>query len=409
MIFLRQSTASQEIPLGRFVDSADGDTEKTALTIANTDIKIWKTGATTLANKNSGGATHIANGEYYCVLDATDTDTIGPLKVTIHVAGALYVQVFCTVLDEAVYDVLFGTTALATVSNITAGTITTATNVTTVNGLAAGVITAAAIATGAIDADALAADAGTEIGTAVWATATRSLTVLDEDSTTLDLDATIRAAVGLASASLDTQLDALPTAAENQSGMATAANLATVAGYLDTEIAAILADTNELQTDWVNGGRLDLILDARASQTSVDTVDGIVDDILVDTGTTLPATLATIAGYIDTEIASILAAVDTEVAAILADTGTDGVVLSSATLAAIADAILDRNMATGTDSGSTTVRTPRQALRALRNKVSVSAGTMTVTKEDDSTSSWTGAVTTDATADPITAIDPAGP
>lgn len=53
---------------------------------------------------------------------------------------------------------------------------------------------------------------------------------------------------------------------------ATAANLATVASYLDTEIADILADTNELQTDWANGGRLDLILDARASQTSVDDI-----------------------------------------------------------------------------------------------------------------------------------------
>jgi hypothetical protein len=39
-----------------------------------------------------------------------------------------------------------------------------------------GAITAAAIATGAIDADALAADAGTELGTAVWATAARTLT-----------------------------------------------------------------------------------------------------------------------------------------------------------------------------------------------------------------------------------------
>lgn len=39
-----------------------------------------------------------------------------------------------------------------------------------------GAITAGAIATGAIDADALAADAGTEIGTAVWATTTRVLT-----------------------------------------------------------------------------------------------------------------------------------------------------------------------------------------------------------------------------------------
>lgn len=65
--------------------------------------------------------------------------------------------------------------------------------------------------------------------------------------------------------------------------LASAANLATVAGYLDTEIAAILADTNELQTDWADGGRLDLILDARASQASVDTVDGVVDAILLDT------------------------------------------------------------------------------------------------------------------------------
>lgn len=133
MIFLRQSTASQEIPLGRFVDSTDGNTEETGLTIANTDIKIWKTGATTLASKNSGGATHIANGEYYCVLDATDTDTIGPLKVTCHVSGALYVQVFCTVLDEAVYDVMFGTTALATATNLTTA-ITMLTGIVPVNG-----------------------------------------------------------------------------------------------------------------------------------------------------------------------------------------------------------------------------------------------------------------------------------
>ena len=183
-------------------------------------------------------------------------------------------------------------------AEIADGAITAAT-------FAAGAIDAAAIATGAIDADALAADAGTEIGTAVWATTTRALTILDEDSTTLDLDATIRAAVGLASANLDTQLDALPTAAENadavwdedatghQTGgtfgqaigdpvadtntiygaVVTGAAGATVAADIiavKAETATILADTNELQTDWVDGGRLDLILDARASQTSVD-------------------------------------------------------------------------------------------------------------------------------------------
>lgn len=105
-IRLKQSTASQEIPLGHFVDSTDGDTAMTALTIANTDIKLWKTGATTLANKNSGGATHIAGGVYYTVLDATDTDTLGPLVVFVKVAGALAVRVECDVLAANVYDSL---------------------------------------------------------------------------------------------------------------------------------------------------------------------------------------------------------------------------------------------------------------------------------------------------------------
>jgi hypothetical protein len=116
MIYLRQSTASQEVPLGHFVDDTDGKTAETGLTIANTDIKVWKTGATTLADKNSGGATHIAGGVYYAVLDATDTNTIGPLAIFVAVSGALAVRLECCVLDEAVYDVWFGTTAPSTLA-----------------------------------------------------------------------------------------------------------------------------------------------------------------------------------------------------------------------------------------------------------------------------------------------------
>ncbi len=74
-----------------------------------------------------------------------------------------------------------------------------------------------------------------------------------------------------------------------------------------------------------------------------------------------------------------------------------------------ADALLDRDMSTGTDSGSPTVRTARQALRFLRNKWAVVAGTLTVRKEDDTTASWTAAVTGTAGADPVTSVDPAGP
>ena len=105
-IKLKQSTASQEVPLGYFLDSTDGNTEETGLTIANTDIKLWKMGATSLASKNSGGATHIASGVYYCTLDATDTDTLGALIIFVHVAGALPVRVECEVLPANVYDAL---------------------------------------------------------------------------------------------------------------------------------------------------------------------------------------------------------------------------------------------------------------------------------------------------------------
>ena len=63
-------------------------------------------------------------------------------------------------------------------------------------------------------------------------------------------------------------------------------------------------------------------------------------------------------------------------------------------------------MATGTDSGTNTIRTVRQALRVLRNRVSTTGGVLTVYKEDDTTASWTAATTTDAAADPVTQVNP---
>lgn len=104
MITLRQSTASQEVLLGPFVDSTDGVTAETALSIANTDIKVFKAGATTLASKNSGGATHISNGNYYATLDATDTDTLGSGTLIVQVSGALAVRHDFVVVPANVYD-----------------------------------------------------------------------------------------------------------------------------------------------------------------------------------------------------------------------------------------------------------------------------------------------------------------
>ncbi len=217
-MWLRQSTASQEILLGRFVDDADGNTEEIALTIANTDIKLWFEGGTTLSSKNSGGATHIANGLYYTVLDATDTATLGKLEVHVHVSGALAVKREYMVLPAMIYDsMVLGTDRLdtnvthvadtaqtardlgssvllssgtgtgqvklsagyiapnwgdvgnpSTSVNLSATTVGTAAAVTTVNGLAADVITAAAIAADAIGSSELATSAVDEIVDAVW-------------------------------------------------------------------------------------------------------------------------------------------------------------------------------------------------------------------------------------------------
>jgi hypothetical protein len=258
--WLKQSTAT-DVELGPFVDDTDGKTAETGLTISQADCQLIKNGGAAAQKNDATSASHLAGGHYKVPLNTTDTNTLGRLRLYVNESGALPVWRDFMVLPANIYDSLVGgsdyidvsmvqvsgsavstTTAQIGVNvvqisadsdggrttrraffdgtgyagtNNVIPTVTTATNVTTVNGLAAGVITAAAIATNAIDADALAADAVTEI----------------------------------------------------QSGLATAAALTTIDDFLDTEIAAILADTNELQTDWVNGGRLDLLIDAIKAKT----------------------------------------------------------------------------------------------------------------------------------------------
>lgn len=119
------------------------------------------------------------------------------------------------------------------------------------------------------------------------------------------------------------------------------------------------------------------------------------------TGVANAALLATIAGYIDTEVASIVS----ELAKVPKSDG--AVSLNATVLAAVADALLNRDMAAGADTGSASVRTARQALRVLRNKWSISGTTLTVTKEDDTTDSWTSELTAASGVNPVTGSDPA--
>lgn len=72
------------------------------------------------------------------------------------------------------------------------------------------------------------------------------------------------------------------------------------------------------------------------------------------------------------------------------------------TAAQIADTMLGRNLAGGSDGG----RTVRDALRASRNKSAISGSTLTIYQEDDATPAWTAAVST-AERDALQSIDPA--
>lgn len=107
---LKQSTAV-DIIAGPFVDSLDGDSEETALTIARADVILSKNAGVQAQKTETTSATHRADGFYLVPLDATDTNTVGRLTLWIHVAGALAVRHDFQVVEELVYDAYFASAA----------------------------------------------------------------------------------------------------------------------------------------------------------------------------------------------------------------------------------------------------------------------------------------------------------
>ncbi len=240
-------------------------------------------------------------------------------------------------------------TGLATPTNITAGTITTVTNLTNLPAAAAleATLTAMKGATFSGATDSL--EAIRDRGDAAWIAA---------DVSDLPTNSELATALASADDAMLTAIADVPTVAEFEArtlvaaSYATAANLATLSGYVDTEVAAILADTNELQTDLTNGGRLDLLIDAIKAKTdnlpaapaatgdipSAATIaDAVLDeavvghviagsfskavvDILDDTSTALPLAIASITPQSAADIRAEMDTNSTKLAAILADT-----------------------------------------------------------------------------------------
>lgn len=84
----------------------------------------------------------------------------------------------------------------------------------------------------------------------------------------------------------------------------------------------------------------------------------------------------------------------------------DANALATDAVTEIADGVLARDIGSGSNAGALNERTVRSALRALRNKSAIVGSTLTVCTEDDTATAWTATVSSSASADPVTGIDP---
>jgi hypothetical protein len=248
--YLRQSTASQARAIGPFVDDTDFKTAETGLTIANTDV-ILRANGTSLSTKNSGGGTHQANGVYSLTFDATDTANVGELFYSVVVAGALPVFGTYVVLEEAAYDMIFAasapgdsagvTTLLSRLSSTRAGYL---------DNLSAGAVALEASLQGLITTIGASA-AG--VASAIWGAVSRTLT--SGANIALAKGTGVTGFNDLSAAQVNAEADtaiadaALATASSVAS---VASAVATVSGFVDTEVAAIKVKTDKLTFDGSN-------------------------------------------------------------------------------------------------------------------------------------------------------------
>jgi hypothetical protein len=178
----------------------------------------------------------------------------------------------------------------------------------------------------------------------------------------------------------------------------------TIATYVDTEVAAIKAKTDNLPAAPAAVGDIPTAA-AIADQVWDEAIAGhaaagSTGEALSDAGAAgTPPTAAEVADAVwDEALAGHLGAGSTGEA--LDGAGGGG---SAPTADEVADAVLKRDWTAVSGEAS---RSVLNALRFLRNKWDLAAGTLTVKKEDDSTTAWTAAVTQDGSATPVTGSDP---
>jgi len=381
--WLRQSTA-REIKLGPFVDQTDGFTAEGALTIAQADVRLAKNEGDWAQKNEATTLVHEENGWYRCLLNATDTDTLGILIVAVNEAGALPVWREFLVVPANVWDSYLGADLLQVDVTQVGGTAQTAGDIMAdTNDIQARL--PAALVGGRIAANAEVV--GDKTGYAL---------------TAADKEAIISSVGGTADASTTLTFDdaARTESAVNYWQDAIVVFTAGPAAWQPRRITAFdpTLDRITVSANWTTAPGLNPYLILRTAlggslgftpgqQVDVDTVNGLA--LNNPLGGDLQVTVAEVqAGAI--------------VASSFALDAIDATALAPAATAEVADRVLGRSIAGGADGG----RTVTSALRRIRNRVAIAAGTLTAYQENDTTADHTAAVTT-APGDPITQIDPA--
>lgn len=275
--YLRQSTAV-DVLLGPFIDDTDGKTAETGLTL---DVEISKNGQA-LANKNDATTpTHDAAGDvdgyYNCELDATDTGTLGIISLVAHAAGFLPVHQTYQVVTAHWYDTMCSTDYLHV-------------DVIQVEGSDATDQINAACDTAMTDYDApTKAELDSGLAALNDPTAIAIRTEIDTNSTQLAAivadtnELQVDDVPGLIAALNDPTAAAIADAVWDE--LATGHTDAGKAGeQLWTDLDAVLADTGELQVDDVPG-LIAALNDptAAAIRTEIDTNSTKLADIVADT------------------------------------------------------------------------------------------------------------------------------
>jgi hypothetical protein len=357
------------------VSASDGFTMVTTGLSTSTAVSIVKNGVTPATVPISPSFTHISNGLWFYEMTAGNLDTVGVLTVTIVDALIRTVQLIGYVYSGDPLSALpafpanFSSLAIAIGGEVTVGTINS------------GVITASAIASNAITDAKIAADAITAAKIADSAITIR----LSSDATASEA----RIVTGAVASDVWNALLASYTTV-NTFG---ARVVRTIASPVTNEVSInasnhLAANVHQMQNNTITAAAIatDAIdADALATDAVTEIVNGVWSRDPSD------PLFNGLAGYWLYE-----AGLNSQ--GIISDTNT---IAGTLYVESIADALLNRNVGGGSNSG----RLVKEALYALRNKSEIVGALLSVYDAGDNLS-WTAAVASSTSADPVTGIDP---